>query len=332
MSVAEARIIDLNHNGMSDIWEWIFDAYGVNPNADPDGDGYSNFQESIAATDPFNSNSAPPALVMDLAETNFSVTIPCALGKQYQLQGTTAIGQSNWVVEATLVARSGTNITLTAPINANAKFYRIAISDVDSDGDGVTDWEEYQLGLDPFNPTQQRSADVNGNPLSDYAYVTNLLASENVITIAATTAAPTQPNPGQTSTLTGQFTVTRGGFPLNSITVNLGLGGPGVGFGTPGLDYVPLPASVSLAAGVSSQTINLTPMADTNLAAPVLAQLQLLAGRELFGWDRKQCQRRYLSFAHRQWQRAARPVLYQFKHDLHEQQEFQPHQSHSDAD
>ena len=74
-------------------------------------------------------------------------------------------------------------------------------------------------------------------PLSDYAYVTNLLASQNVITIAATDPTATQPDPGQNSTATGQFTVTRGGFPLDAITVNLGLGGPGTGFATAGVDY-----------------------------------------------------------------------------------------------
>ena len=39
-----------------------------------------------------------------------------------------------------------------------------------------------------------------------------------------------------------------------------------------------LPASVTLGAGVSSQAITLTPMANTNLPTPVIAQLQLLPG------------------------------------------------------
>lgn len=73
--------------------------------------------------------------------------------------------------------------------------------------------------------------------MSDYEYVTNMLASENVISIAAAVPTATEPNPGQNSTATGLFMITRGGFLLDSITINLGLGGPGVGFATPGLDY-----------------------------------------------------------------------------------------------
>jgi uncharacterized protein (DUF1800 family) len=278
IGVANARIIDLNHNGMSDIWEWIYNAYGVDPNADPDGDHFSNLQESIAGTNPFDSNSYPDITVMTATSNVFSVTVPCELGKQYQLQGSPTVVGTNWVVEATIVARTGTNVTLVAPTNATARYFRLAISDVDTDGDGLSDWESYQLGLDPFNPFSNGHQDANGNPLSDYAYVSNMLTSQNVISIAATVAAATQPDPGQNSTLTGQFTITRGGFPLDSIMINLGLGGPGVGYATPGVDYAGLPSSIVLEAGVSSETLRLTPLADTNLTTPVLAQLQLLTG------------------------------------------------------
>ncbi len=271
-------MIDLNGNGMSDIWEWMYNAYGVNPNADPDGDGFPNRLEAIAATNPLDSNSYPYIPSMSSTTTNFSVTLPCALGKQYQLQSIETLGGTNWFIETNLVARSGTNVTLTAPVTSEAKYYRVSISDVDTDGDGVNDWEEYQLGLDPTNPLSNGQQDGNGNAMGDYAYVTNMLASQNVITISATVVSATQPDPGAQATATGQFTITRGGFPLNSITINLGVGGPGIGFGVAGMDYVELPESVAFPTGVNSQTISLLPMANTNLSAPVLAQLQLLPG------------------------------------------------------
>ena len=273
-------MLDLNGNGMSDIWEWTYNAYGVDPSTDPDGDGFSNLQESIAGTNPFNSNSYPHITYEFWSPTNFSVTMPCALGKQYTLLSITTLGDTNWVVETNLIARSGTNVTLTVPPVAIMKFYRVAISDINSDSSGLmNDWEKYQLGLDPSNAWSNGQEDVNGNPLGDYAYVTNLLASQNVITIAASAAVATQPSPGQKPSATGQFTITRGGFPLDGIVVNLGLAAPGIGFATPSVDYSNnLPIAVALPTGTSATSFTLTPLANTNLQAPVIAQLQLLPG------------------------------------------------------
>jgi uncharacterized protein (DUF1800 family) len=277
-TVVTYPMIDLNGNGISDVWESLYDAQGADPSADPDGDGFSNLQEAIAGTNPFDSNSFPRIAMGVYQSTNFSVTVPCALGKLYQLQSIDTLGGTNWTVETNLVARSGTNITLSASATDTAKFYRIAISDVDSDGDGLNDWEEYQLGLDPFNAYSNGHQDSNGNPLNDFAYVASMLSQQNVVTITATGPVANEPDPGTPALTTGQFTVARGGFPLDSISVSLTTGGPGAGYGVPGLDFQPLPSSVSLPAGTSSATVTVTPLANTNLQTPVLAQLLLLPG------------------------------------------------------
>ena len=183
--VSRAQMIDLNGDGMSDVWQWLYNANGVSPAADPDGDGFSNLQESIAGTDPFNSNSYPHITFTAYTATNFSVTIPSALGKQYTLLSITNMTSgTNWLIETNVVERSGTNLTLNVVPTAATKFYRIAVSDVNSDGSGLmNDWEKYELGLDPSNAWSNGQEDSNGNPLSDYAYATNLLASQNNITI-----------------------------------------------------------------------------------------------------------------------------------------------------
>jgi hypothetical protein len=273
-----AQMIDLNANGMSDVWEWLYNADGVNPNADSDGDGFSNLQEARAGTNPFDANSYPRIPTVAYSASRVSVTLPCALGKQYQLQSIATLTNTDWLVETNLVARSGTSVTLSASATAAMRFYRVAISDVDSAGSGMNDWEKYQLGLDPSNPFSNGQQDANGNALSDYAYATNLLASQNVITLAATIPTASQPDPGQTSKTPGQFAVSRGGFPLNALTVNLAPSGSGIGYATAGVDYAALPTSITLAAGVSTQPITLTPLTDTNLATPVLAQFELLPG------------------------------------------------------
>src|SRR4051812_12226884 len=38
----QAQKLDLNSNGMSDVWEQIYNAAALNPNLDSDGDGVSN--------------------------------------------------------------------------------------------------------------------------------------------------------------------------------------------------------------------------------------------------------------------------------------------------
>ena len=272
-------MLDLNGNGLSDIWEWVYGANGVISGADSDGDGYSNLQEATAGTNPFDSNSVPKISAAVLSGTNVNLILPGALGKFYQLQSVTNLGSTNWLVETGLVLRAGTNLALPSPMNSMTKYFRAVISDVDSDGDGLNDWEEYQLGLDPSNAFSNATLDGIGIALNDYQYVVGKIASQNIVTIAATDPVTTEPDAGQSATDLGVFTVTRGGFPLNTITVNLGTGGPGVGFAAAGLDYSNnLPASVVLPAGASSKTITVTPLANANLQVPVVAQMRLLSG------------------------------------------------------
>ena len=281
VTAAKAQMIDLNGNGMSDIWEWMYNAYGINPNIDSDGDGFLNWQEAIANTDPFNPQSFPYIPIESNNGTNFSVTLPCAPGKVYTLQSTTNYFSGVWVTETNVEALSGPNITLSGTIGPARKLYRIGISDTNSDGSGLmNDWEKFALGLSPTNALSNGQEDFNGVAMNDYEYVTNMLASQNVITVAATDPTATEPDPGQNSTATGQFTITRGGFPLDTINISLGLGGPGTGFATPGVDYnnYLIPALITLPAGISSATITVVPLANTNLQAPAIVQLQLLSG------------------------------------------------------
>src|SRR6266481_4742030 len=121
--------------------------------------------ESIAGTDPLNSNSVPVLSFTAPTSTNFTLSLPCALGKRYEwqsVQGLAGLAASNWVAESSIVARSGSFVTLTAPLGASPTFFRLVISDVDTDGDGVNDWEEYQLGLDPLRASSNGQLDNNG--------------------------------------------------------------------------------------------------------------------------------------------------------------------------
>jgi len=277
----KAQKMDLNGNGMSDVWEQIYATTNLPPNADSDNDGAPNWLESIAGTDPTSALSVPRIPFITHTSSNVTVTVTCAWGKQYQLQSIQPIPElpwTNWVVEATQVARSGTNISLTAPAGAIPKFFRMGIADVDTDGDGLNDWEEYQLGLDPLQPFSNGQMDSSGHPLNDFAYATGKFGSQNVFTISATDATTVQPDPGQNAQDLGVLTVTRGGFALRAATVNLGIGGPGAGFATESVDMNPLPRSIIFPVGVSSKTINVIPLANSNRTTSVIAMSTLLPG------------------------------------------------------
>jgi uncharacterized protein (DUF1800 family) len=277
---AHAAQIDLNGNGMSDIWEFIFGASSLGPNDDTDADGVINRLESVAGTDPFDLNSAPLISSFTYTATNFSVSMASALGKKYELQSSLDLGGhgTNWSVEASAVARVGTIVTLSAPIGFAPKFFRFAVSDVDTDNDGVNDWEEYKLGLDPMQAYSNGQLDGNGQPMNDYAYAVGRLSSQSVVTLTATDPTANQPDPGQSAINSGLFTVTRGGFPLTGITVSLSLAGPGAGFANENVDHLALPRSLIFPPGLSSKTISVTPLANTNLLAPVIAMMKLLPG------------------------------------------------------
>ena len=79
-------------------------------------------------------------------------------------------------------------------------------------GDGLNDWEKYQLGLDPSNPYSNGHLDTNGQPIADFQYAMSMMATQNIISIVASDPTTMQPDPGQTATDMGQFTVSRIGL------------------------------------------------------------------------------------------------------------------------
>src|SRR5476651_1114283 len=119
---AFAQMVDLNGNGMSDIWEWFYSATNLDPNADSDGDGVSNWQEAMAGTDPFDSNSVPKISLLAMSGTNGNISMPAQLGKLYQLQSITDLGSTNWLTETSMVVRAGTSFTFPSPADSTMKF------------------------------------------------------------------------------------------------------------------------------------------------------------------------------------------------------------------
>ena len=173
--------LDTNINGMSDIWERhvndgrLFDPEnpGHHPAADTDGDAWSNLQESIAGTDPFcgrppegivatlvthlkdqqeePSPEYPNGRIVDLVVISWD-TLP---GKQYTLVCSPDLAVGTWLAVDTpyygdgLPAAVAITLTDSEEQEPDRLFWRVSIGDTDTDSDGLSDYEEILIGLNP---------------------------------------------------------------------------------------------------------------------------------------------------------------------------------------
>jgi hypothetical protein len=169
---------DSNDNGMSDAWERHFNGYQLFPSSilpgdDADGDGVSNLDECNAGTDPFNGTppygflqakvrhvsaiyttpegGSDPVLVSPEA---FIISWPTQYGKQYTLHASPDLSTGSWFAAGQPEYGYGQQIEIAAlPTYQDGTvvdkfFWRVAVTDIDSDGDGFSDYDEYLKGTD----------------------------------------------------------------------------------------------------------------------------------------------------------------------------------------
>lgn len=262
--------LDLNTDSIPDVWALVYNVGAIDMAADSDGDGLSNAKEAIAGTDPFS--PAGTVRITNLTNDVYGVHLGFAAsaGKKYQIQSTASLSSPSWANEGTALA--GIDGNLTADVGApspNSKFYRVVVSDLDSDGDGVSDWEEIKLGLDP-NSTHSNGS----NGPNDLETATQALTAPSVVTVTAVDNEATEPASGVQATDTAAFVISRTGG-LKPINVQFNTTGSGA---TSGTDYTALGSSVALKLGVKSVTVPVEPLADSVTESPEGVLLNLVAG------------------------------------------------------
>ncbi len=193
-------IIDNDEDSMSDLWE---QAHGFSivpsstpnpleaPGFDRDGDGFTNLEESIAGTDPHDPTPGVGKFTVEILQNpttpdTFTLSWLQRAGKQYRVLYSNSLAADSWlpVGPVFLGNTNSSGFVIQRPSSESRIFYRVEVSDVDQDGDGLTHYEELLLNTDPFDP------DTDGDGVDD-----NLELDQGSDPIVATDGGIPQPIP-----------------------------------------------------------------------------------------------------------------------------------------
>jgi uncharacterized protein (DUF1800 family) len=241
-----AFALDGNGNSQSDVWEMVFGAAGLAPGADADGDGWSNALESTAGTNPFSGQSRPLAEVARGETGELVLSWQGLPGKSYEIRSSSNLAA--WSPVEQDIPGAGAALFRELGQVTGRAFFMVEASDADSDGDGVSDWEELVIGFDPSTDRSGRSSET------DLQRITSGMAAPDTLTVSCYDdgCAEGWPDPA--------VLVLRRSGGLKPLTVNFSLGGSA----TAGVDYAPSAAgtSVAFAAGQREAFVEISPVSD----------------------------------------------------------------------
>ena len=254
--------VDHNNNQQSDVWEMLFNSSGLTAAGDFDADGWSNAAESSAGTNPKDSNSHPE-MGMHFVAGMPTFSWQGLKGKRYALL--TSDNLTSFIPTGDVATGTGGEMAFQLPQADGREFFRMQIQDVDSDADGVNDWEEFSLGFDPARSHTDRYT------LTDSDRVIAGLSAASTVTAAVydDSCSERWPDPA--------VLVVRRAGGLKPLTVNVSLSGTA----TRDDDYHVSFAgnSVAFAAGQREVFIEISPVADTDDAeSPETVALTVIAG------------------------------------------------------
>ncbi|MBU0677452.1 MAG: hypothetical protein KJ626_04980 [Verrucomicrobia bacterium] len=221
--------VDMNNNGVSDVYEWYF---GVTPDlldTDADGDGHITRTEAAFGTDPLDGSSVTTVKVDPFTQPDPSVWWYTVSGVRYQLLR--AGDFSQWSVEGPVVDGDGDVFSRAVIGNVAGTYFRIAsVPPLDSDGDGLDDFEESLLGTDTDSNDTDRDGLLDADEFS--VYLTDPAASNDFVNISGLLTYSGS-DPGPTCVIASP---SRFGWMTNNST---GIDGPGAYT----IDHIPMRSS-----------------------------------------------------------------------------------------
>lgn len=236
---------------------------------DADGDGVKNRHEFLAGTNPFKKSPGEAHFRAPAVETQantLTLAFPTVPGKIYQVESSASLVDV-WSRDTLAgITGDGDSKTLTVPMSAG-NFFRVGVSDQASQGDSVSDWAKQALGLSTAAPIQAQTS-------FDHTSLAASLQAQNVVSLQPIDTIATQPVDDQTPAADfGVLQISRSGhILLSAVTVPLSQSGTAVA----GVDYAPLPGSITFPAGVNSIDIRITPLRNSERTSS--ATLFLTAG------------------------------------------------------
>lgn len=238
--------LDLNGNGLSDLWESQFGAQALTGAVDTDKDGFTNASEAVAGTDPFSAVSHPALAIAPVDSGHVRLSTEGVAGKRYAIVSSAAL-TGPWIPLQTL---NGLGLPLQMDVVtgiAPRQFYKVQVLDADSDADGLTDAEEAALS---FNSTSKHT---DRQTSEDLVFAQANWNSANAVTVGLLDGEMYERwnDPGVVA-------IRRSGG-LKPITVNFTI----TGTATRGTDYaMPAGNSIVIPAGIREVWVSFAPLAD----------------------------------------------------------------------
>ncbi len=160
-----ASAVDSNQNGMSDVWESLYPQAAGLPEGDPDGDGRTNLEESLAWTDPGDPDSRHD---LELGEIS-GVEIAVSQGTEEQIRYDilSSLDLLAWTRETQLIG-NGEVQSENVEAAPERKFFKgLTKPSLNNDYDSLSDLEEKIVGTHP------RLTDTDGDGVNDDVEFTN---------------------------------------------------------------------------------------------------------------------------------------------------------------
>ena len=253
--------LDRNQDGLDDVWHAFYGLGDVSASRDSDSDGLTDYQESVAGTDPGSSVSLFDLGTPQPSPSSQNISWTGFQGKRYAVEASSNL--VTWAEVATVAPVSNGMQMVQLPPGTGLRYLRVRVADVDSDGDLVSDWAERLTGFNPGLP-QTNPGTPDQTALSNRLDSASTVVVEPITTNAFERGAFQAPSAGRI-----RLRRTGGLLPFNAVySVS--------GSATPGAE-VQETFSGQVAFGFGQDVVELpvTPIADTRVEVPRHLRLDL---------------------------------------------------------